>query len=957
MQNFIDQLVKSILPNTATGLKDHCFVFPTKRAGLFFKRSLMAQLGEKAYWGPQIYSIAEFVQHISGKSVPDPITLSFELFQVYRETGETSSFDAFYPWGQMLLRDFDEVDRYLVDARNLFQHITDFKEIEERFALEEEQLSALKNFWGAVNGARKTDTREHFLRIWQVLFEVYSKFRARLWSQGLAYEGMIYRHLLENPKQYVSADFKTLIFAGFNALSKSEEMLFDFFLKEYDTQVYWDADRYYLDQKVQEAGLFVRQYYKKWKDDKQHHWIITDMAKDAKQLKIMGIPSRTGQCRLTGQLLEEMIATGTYEEEETAVILGEESLLFPMLHSLPGGVETINVTMGFPLRESPMFNLVSHLISLHQNRRRKEKQDQYYHRTVLGLLNNPYVNLFDWKACRAARDKIIAENLIYVDRAFLEAEVKEKTILSLFESTKNHHELTDQIIRYLSSLFNHYKESSRERPVECEFIFQLVKNLRRMQDIIKKYGSSLTIDTYWNLLREVLLSLKLPFSGEPLRGLQLMGFLETRSLDFKNVFILSVNEGIMPRGNKQNSYIPFSLRKAFGLPTHTERDSIFAYHFYRLMQRAENVFLIYDSAESSGSIGGESSRYIKQMLEEMPGFCPNFDIEQIPVSIPVKSSGEEDVSITIEKDKALMAQIHSKLLRNDDTYSFSPSAILTYLSCPLKFYFKYLVRLSERDEVEEELGARTLGTVLHRTIELIYQDVQDQVVTGERIDEIRKNKVVPVHLERALQESYFKDTETGKNHLMKKIVERLVDKILEIDRKEAPFQIKGLEEEKYTVPFSFGKDKQMEVRLKGSIDRLDEIHSNGDIPTLRVMDYKTGAIELSKRKKGGPVEYIGDYFDKPKLKSGFQAMFYAYMVKQATKRAPAKAGIYPLKKINQGVQYLNQGNDLTDLHYEAFEQRLQGVFEELFDPLLPIVQTEDLKQCQYCPYRDICQRG
>ncbi len=956
MQNFIDQLVSEILPNSATGLKDHCFVFPTKRAGLFFKRSLMAQLGKKAYWGPQIYSIAEFVQHISGKSVPDTITLSFELFEVYRETGDQSSFDSFYPWGQMLLRDFDEVDRYLVDAQSLFKHITDIKIIEETFALEEEQLTALKNFWGAVNQARDGQAKGHFLQVWEILYEVYHKFRNRLWSRGLAYEGMIYRHLLENPSEYIHSDFKQLTFAGFNALSKAEEMLFDFFLKEHETQVYWDADFYYLNNKVQEAGLFVRDYYKKWKNDKKHHWIITDMAKEKKSVKILGIPSKTGQCRLAGQILAEQIDKGQLDEENTAVILGEESLLFPMLHSLPNAINTINVTMGFPLRESPMFNLVAHLISLHQSHRFKENKNEFYHRTVLGLLNNPYVNLFDWKACRKATEHIIEQNLIYVSREQLQSLISSKTILSLFEASSNHHQLTDQIIRYLSSLFNHYKENSPDRPVECEFIFQLVKSLRRMQDIVKKYDSHIKLDTYWNLLREVLQSLKLPFSGEPLRGLQLMGFLETRSLDFKNLFIVSVNEGIMPRGNKQNSYIPFSLRKAFGLPTHTERDSIFAYHFYRLLQRAENIHLIYDSAETSGSTSGESSRYIKQILEEMPVLCPDFKVENVPVSIPIRSGGEEEVAIVIPKDEKLMKRIEAKLSKNDPNVSFSPSAILSYLACPLKFYFKYLVRLSEQDEVEEELSARTLGTVLHKTIEYIYQGSENGILTTDKIQALRNSPLLESHLDRALEESHFKGIESGKNYLKKRIIGRLVDKILEIDLAQAPFRIVGLEEEKYSIPFQFGKDKQMQVKLSGSIDRLDEIAVDTDSPKLRVMDYKTGASDLNSNTKD-PLNYIAGYFEKPKLKSGFQAMYYAYMVRQYTKKAPQKAGIYPLKKINKGIQYLNKGEDLTELHYEAFEKGLEEVFEELFDPLRPIVQTDDLKRCTYCPYNDICQRS
>lgn len=1036
---FLQQIVADIdlEGQDLRSLKDHCYVFPTRRAGVYFKKYLTQRFKGQHLWAPRICSIVEFIELLTDRAVLSPITLVFELFDIYKNYEPEADFDSFYPWGQIILKDFDEIDKYLVDAPKLFSNLKDIKSIEEHFALPPEQLNFLRQFWNVLDKPKNTETEQEFIRIWEVLGKVYIDFQESLRNNHAAYEGLAQRLVLEQlTNSTLKPPFTKIVWAGFNALSTAEYGIIEHLCTHYNTTVYWDTDAYYMNNKRQEAGKFMRRYYANWQNQTNHNWQNqTNLAQNEVNIYSIGVPLRVGQAKYAGQLLQELLRENKISIPETAVVLGDEGMLFPMLYTLPPNIEAVNITMGYPLRDSPLYRLLETIVQMQKtkqdpnakpnepedetdtetsdNQKSKEEQNIYkpdettlfYSKFVLQLLQNPFIKQFAPEAIEKYIAYIAKYNLVYIYNHKIVGSIIQNTLKIskeketdgektenrnsdifkiLFTKADSFLQLTQLFNDVLTRLFNHAKAQTKKETdintkpdeadtpadeqqetlpadfMEMEFIYHLLRQLRILEETLRKYRQQITVDTFWKIFREVIQSVTLPFTGEPLRGLQIMGFLETRTLDFDNLFVLGLNEGIIPATKPHLTFIPFNLRKGFGLPTFLDQDAIFAYHFYHLLQRAKNVYLLYNT--EAGNVGGnEKSRFLLQLEQEFASL-PNGKekLQKHIVSTPLNEQIQRH-KIKIDKTPQVIEKL-SRYLQNPNSAetekqsSLSPTALSAYINCPVQFYLKYVAQLYELQNVNEELNNLLFGNILHRTIELLYTPYVSGKINQQVIENLLKNEK---NINRCLKEAFthnnFEHHKEGKNLLLKRVLKQLVKKVLENDLQDAPFTIIGLEAKDYSTTIDIGNGRQ--VVISGSIDRVDEVIAEDNQPAFRILDYKTGTVEIKDKSthlKADIETYLADYFTHPDLKTGFQTYLYCYLfwVSQ-NKNARIKAGIYALRKLNEGIIYFRGGKLIDAELLTTFEVRLKQLLTEVFNPHLPFVQTEDATRYNYSPYQGL----
>ena len=781
-------------------LKDQCFVFPTRRAGVYFKKYLTERFPNQFIWSPYVFSIVEFTQFLSEKVILDPVTMVLELYRIYHLYEPETKFDQFYPWGLLLIKDFDEIDKYMVPHEQLFTNLRDIRQLDEVFELEDEQFEFLKQFWNVLDKEKNTDLESEFIRIWEVLGSVYEEFKENLAANNAAYEGMAQREILEKLENgSLQLPFKRVVFAGFNALSTAEEKLFDYLSdkKNIEGKIYWDSDAYYMQDPKQEANKFLSRYYQKWKNHPKHDWSQqTDFRLAAKNVHIIGIPLKVGQAKYTGQLLQALVEKKELNIAESALVLGDEALLFPMLYALPNDIDKINITMGYPLKDSPLYRLLETLVQLQKTALVTEVKSEesgvrsqgrgvrsqesgarsqegnlqigsssvhrppslvqrspsttpkiaFYSKYILQIINNPFIQAFDKEGIKQYTDYIEYNNLIYIYEESILQRLKHPIFRQIFTKASFFMELIEVFNNVLVRLFNRIKEELEEeedlnvkteevtdaekgnskKAIELEFIYHTVLQLKKLEETLKKYRQAVTNETFWKLFREVIQTVKLPFTGEPLKGLQIMGFLETRTLDFKNIFALGINEGSIPSSKPHQTFIPFNLRKGFKMPTFLDQDAIFAYHFYHLLQRAENVYLIYNT--EIGDFGsGEKSRFLLQIEHELDLLAPDIEVHKHIIATPLQNDNNSKEPLEIQKNEAIMEELNQFIENHPKageygTRRLSPSALTTYINCPVQFYFKYIAELYELESVKEDITNLVFGNILHHTIEFTYND-------------------------------------------------------------------------------------------------------------------------------------------------------------------------------------------------------------------------------------------
>ena len=945
MTPFLKETAKALL-DSGRDLKDIRVVLPNRRAGLFFTKYL-GELIDQPVWMPEVLTIEQLVYQLAGNSPTDELTLVFELYEEYRQLQkDPEPFDRFFHWGELILKDFNDLDQFLAPVNQVYAYLAEIKEFETDLSfLTEEQRALIAQFWKAFERQNETE-KERFLKFWQILGLLYQGFQERLQANGLAYSGQLYRQVAENTSAIAPPD-KQLVFVGFNAFTLAEEKIIAHYVVVHGASIFWDLDRYYLDDPLQEAGLFFRDYLKDPIFRKTFPEKIPDEIKDkGARIHTHSIPLKTNQANLVGKLLEQVGADEALEE--TVIILPDEQLLFPVLHQLPEVIAKLNVTMGYPMRNAPIYAFLDAVLDLQRYAKSKEGVVTFYHKPVLDLLAYSYLQSADAAWASEATQKIQSENWVDVP---LDLVSKENTLFALvFQKVGS-----DSLLDYLLAIIQFLAKELQEDPTQKSYLFQAFKQLNRVKEIFQARGTNkLKVEFLLSLFRKLFRDLKLPFEGEPLQGLQVMGVLESRNLDFKRVIICDVNEGSFPPGGGIQSMIPFNLRKAFRLPVQEQNDAIYAYTFYRLLHRVEEVHLIYATSGEQGK-SSEMSRFIQQMRVELPIAKPQ------SVLVPVNLTPNQP--ITLEKTPAMLTSLACYFKPAGEVAAekrFSASALNMYLDCRLRFYLRYVAELKEKEEVVTTIDPMTFGTLLHRGIELLYEIPEEEAfrdIDGHTIDRLLPQ--VPAAVDRAFRELYKKQEGeelllTGQLQIAREVLTKYIQAVLNYDKKNGDFRVIGLEKEQVAHLSIETQEGTKEVALGGVIDRVDI--KDG---VVRLLDYKTG----KDTKKIPSLGSLFDRDDKKRNKAGMQTFLYAffYQYQHPVNQLPLKPGIMNIKEIysedfNPFLQL--EDSEVTDYRDFAagFEEGLRGLLEEIMDPLVPFDQTDDKKKCSYCAYQELCGR-
>lgn len=967
MKTYLKELAEKIYQDNEGALDRLTLVFPNRRAGLFFRKYLSESL-EKPIWSPTIISFEDFVQQLSPIQPLDKLSLIFRLFGAYQKFNPVKEgFDQFYYWGDMLLKDFDELDKYLIDAKHLFVNISKQKALDEVFDyLTEEQRIVILQFWQRIHD-HPTKEKENFIRIWDILYNVYYTFTHDLKSENLGYMGMVYRDVVNRITQNsLELPYQQIVFAGFNALTGSEEFIIKWVIEQGKGRISWDIDQYYFKDHHQEAGLFFREYAGKTEFaesfNKSYPTAVPEYFNkpEEKQVTITSVPIGVSQAKILGQHLGEQIKVPE-DYEKTVIVLPEEHLLFSVLHALPDDIRKINVTMGYPLRNTPIYSLFEHLIEFQINIKQSENATFLPHRQVLAILKHPYIRQFDFKLAEDNIQDIERYNKIYIHPENLKADTTLYPLI--FKPIVKGSDIFDYLINILMVVSE--KDDEADKMLEKEFNYQFFTQLNRLKEVSHEQGIQLNLESFLRLFRQLIQSLKIPFTGEPLNGLQIMGVLETRNLDFENVYILSMNEGAFPASPKQHSFIPYNLRKGYQLPAFEHQDAIYGYLFYSILQRAKNINLYYSTETSQGTVG-EMSRYLQQIQYES-----KLNIRKYVLNNHIKLP--EPQSITISKSQKVIDSLAQFLISGNDRQSrLTPSAINTYLDCSLKFYLRYLAKVREPEKMEDEIDPKVFGNILHNSMEGLYKgfikDNNKQLITAQDFEYL--NQKLPLVVEEAFKKQYKIPkngtfTFEGRNILVRAMILKFASRILVNDSWYAPFEIIGLESDEsegFFIDFPVDiEGKSSFVGLKGIIDRIDRKEG-----VVRVIDYKTGRDD--KR-----IEDIPSLFDAKNIKrnkAAMQTIFYSLLFKKTHpgEAAQITPGIFNSKEMfddqfdlrlkikDQSAK--NKFSPIDDItpNLAPFETELVNTLREIFSTDYSFSQTDDEKICRTCPYVGICHR-
>lgn len=964
MADFLEGLAKELVATKGDQMHEVCIVFPNRRAGLFFRRHL-AKLIDKPVWEPRIISFEDFVQEQSGLQVPDQLTLILELYKIFKKhlPKGTERLDRFYFWGDMLLKDFDEIDKYLVDAAHLFKILYRQKELDISFAeFSEEHQRLIKAFWEQF-GEQLSTHQLTFLELWEVLTAIYHEFNTTLSELGFGYSGSLIRQVVEQLESNHWDSKCNYWFAGFNALTPAEEKIIGYLLETDRARIFWDADDYYLNKDNHEAGYFLRKYRKLKPFDATFPKNLPNRFADGKMLHRIAVPLEAGQVKKAGELLAEICQLPDFVPERTVVVLPDERLLMPILQSLPPQIAQFNVTMGFPLKASSMHSFLEHLLIMYQFADGKGEKHHFYHQHVRSILAHPVLKGLFPAYSKEKLDLILNGNMIKIKA--IELSNDQSVLKLLFTEIKNEH-IFDHIQDVLLALYTEMneREDYALNQIDGECIYHFYTQIKRLQDVFVESKMEIDLNGFLMLFRQFSKSIRLPFQGEPLLGLQIMGVLETRLLDFDRIILLSMNEGVLPPASSQSSFVPYNLRKAFDMPTPEHKDAISSYHFYRLMQRANEVYAFYNTEVEGGISKGEKSRFLLQM--EMEGLLKG-KVFQLGNTIRLAGASV----IEVPKDERSISELQKYLIRGEKPSSLSASALNTYLDCRLRFYFNYILSLKEVEDIQEEIDPRTFGTILHKTMEALYIEIQQRNnwATIEREDFASLRKIYPALLRTSFANAFKWDVQdldeklTGNNHLAYVALESYIANLIDFDEQQAPFTILALETgrpKKDPMPFKFEVNGEKKLAyINGSIDRLDE--KDG---VIRVLDYKTGKADV----KFTTVASLTDRDYKDRNKAVFQTLLYALLIESMdgySKEKPLQTGVITTRSLTDSIIKISDGAEKSPKYFEVkdvreilpeFKSGLQKLLADLFDPQQSWNQVEDPKKCEYCPYNVICQR-
>ncbi len=946
---FLKLVAEHIFNHHAHETEKIVVVLPNKRGALFLKRHL-AKTFNKTIWLPTIISAEDLIAKLSGLQQADAVDLLCELYNAYctvlKEKAEP--FDSFAKWGNLMLQDFNEADRYLVDTTVLYQELKEIKVI-ENWSLSADSL---------------TTSQEEYCQFMYLMGEIYHVFSEQLLQKKQAYQGLMYRKAVENfgNHEYIQS-FSHFIVAGFNALNKAETIIFTNLVKDKKATILWDADEYYLNNDAFEAGTFLRKH-------QQSNWLknksfVGSYFKDiAKQIDIVAVPKQMGQAQIVAHQLQKWISEGK-ALNETAIVLADESLLFPLLNQLPTEIKHVNITMEYPLRYTALYDVIENLIQL-QFSVQKSKSQSFYFEDVFKVFQNSlfqqYFQSFNTNTnIQNVIQRIIDKNYVWLNQRTLIDIFGDSFvhIQPLFHLWENAHQGIKAIAEMIDKLNNAEESNVLMSATEKEYLHVFTKYFNRLQVLIHTQPYLESLLTLKSLYKQVIGTSSVPFIGEPLQGLQIMGVLETRTLDFENIMILGVNEGVLPSGKSSNSFIPNDLKRYHEMPLYADKDAIYAYHFYRLLQRSKNVLMTYNTEPASfGS--SEKSRFITQLQFELCKYQPAHVITERMLSggdLPASARNH----IEIEKTDFNLQPIIQKITSGDLYFGLSPSAINAYKDCTLRFFFRYGAGIKEAEEIEESAEASTLGSILHKALETIYTPFKANVVS---VDNLQKSvSLVNSAVDSAFEEKFSqKESQFGKNFLQRKVLYEYVTKLLQSDmrlindskKQNELLSIVDLEKDMCASVTIQLKGQPTLAYIKGSADRIDKLGNN-----IRIIDYKS-SIKQSDKFKFTDFETLFTNSDYNKL---LQLFIYAWLAVKNNMATPEQLQpcIIPFKKFEEKPRFILENKErgakplvFTAELLQEFEQHLIVTIESMIDSNTSFYQTNDEKHCEYCSYATIC---
>ena len=889
-------MVKSFLEHIAQQILDKgntdrlTVVLPSKRSIVFLKHQLSKYIS-KPVWLPKIYSIENFITELSGLQTVDNLSLQFRLYEIFdanRPDNNDDNFEQFLKWSQTILYDFNEMDRYLVNTQALLTNLRDIKELEQ---------------W-SLNSTELTPFQEKYVQFFAYLFDWYTNFKASLLKDNLAYQGLAYRQAAESIVN-LKHNFDEVWFVGLNALTTAENRIINHFVTHKNAKLFWDADAHYVENDKHEAGLFLRQHFKKWGEAKLGRFFEKD-----KKIDIIGCAKNIGQARTAGHLLAKY-PKEDLTDSQTALVLADENLLFPVLNNLPDSIQSVNITMGAPINSTPLFSLIDLVFKAHLKKYQYGK-NKFHTKDIQNLIRNAYLSrLIDSSILMKINQYLNKKNIVFVSTSFLKKVVNDDSqwnILSCFLGDWSDAFL---VIHNIKLLLDKLKNQliKHEASVESEILFTFYKSVQILENHISDFKGEIDLKTLRAIFLQIIGKESIAFMGEPLKGLQMMGVLETRTIDFKNVIILSVNEEKLPAGKSVNSFIPFVLKKYFQMPTHEERDAIFGYHFYRLIQRAENVSLIYNTQNDDfGS--GEKSRFITQIINELD----HLKINEKFLQSDVKSVNSMD-PISIKKTQNVKNQIIEW-----SSEKVSSTALTNFINCRLKFYFKYIAKIYSQNEIVEFIQANSFGTIIHEALKEAYYPHLHKPIRTKLLAEIRNTTLTAISL--GFQKEVGERMNYGKNHLLYQVAKRLTSNYFAAENNFLCESTKNLIITDVEVPLKYSLTvEEIKFNLFGNIDRIDKL---GNL--VRIIDYKSGKVDQKDLSFNTFDELISD----PNKSKAFQLLFYSYLYAKNRKTDQFfKAGIYSLKNLDDGVIYLKYKKTALEINLSVIND-----FEKVLKTLL-----------------------
>jgi hypothetical protein len=921
---FLSKIADKLVNFHSKEMEKYTIVLPSKRAIVFFKHYLSQKI-DGPVWLPKIYSIEDFIFELSDLNSLDNLSLQFKLYEACSLNPlneERESLDSFLQWSQTLLYDFNEIDRNLVEAKSIFKNLSSIKSMDS---------------W-SVDHSELSDFQLQYLEFFDHFYTWYTSFQELLLKDGFAYQGLAYKTAAKNIEQK-GKSLENIWFVGLNALTTAENHVVNYFQSNNKSKLFFDADAHYVENKNHEAGYFIRQHIHKWGGIQLSRFFEED-----KNIEVIGCAGNIAQSKVAGNILSSV------EDEnfnQTAVVLADENLLFPVLNNLSDNVSSLNITMGAPLKSAPLFNFLSIIFNAHLHKIKYNKDGFYYKDLIKLFGQKDFIHLIDLKNNEDLLNLLIEKNKVF----FNDQDLKEifdsfnSSIWSRFSFLFEDWSDSIQIINHCKTILEKLKEKvlTQKASVESEVLFVLYQCFQVLENHLHSspYLKQTDLQTIYSIYSQLIARESIPFKGEPLDGLQLMGVLETRTLDFKNVIILSVNEDKLPMGKSSNSFLPFDLKRHFKMTTHEERDAVFSYHFYRLIQRSENAYLIYNT-QSDALGSGEKSRFILQLENELK--IPKVDSKILEVG------GLSDTSISAKIDISKTDVVSNKI-NQWLSKGVSSTALKTYLDCSLQFYFQYVAGIRKDQTINEFIESDVFGTVIHDSLEHSFSSYLDKNLTEEVLSEIQTLALDYIKMD--LGNRFGTRIHVGKNHLIWMVANKMVNEFFESEKKWLQkntfnsYQVLELEN-KYTHQLYMD---DLKINLLGKIDRVDRVEEQ-----IRIVDYKSGSV------KSNDVSFIMSELSENRKKSkAFQLMMYAYLFSKNSGSSNFISGNFSFKNIKSGFIPLKIGKSknpllIKDNELNEFEDQLKHILKDIIDTNQSFCQTDDLDVCTWCDFKTVCNR-